>query len=116
MTSAHGVPEGLGSARLASRAARLGEMSRQELAARRAGLLAAIGAAGPLTPDVMTGVLELAVLVTEQDTRARTYAEHAGARYACVCGFSCRGLAALDDHLDGFRDDETHYEVSEAHA
>jgi hypothetical protein len=112
MISAHGMAMGLGSKRLACRAAGLDEMTWQALAAHRGGLLAAIGAAEPLTPDVAARALELAVLITEQDMRARTYSQFAGTRYACACGFSCEGLAALDDHLDGFWDDETHYEVS----
>jgi hypothetical protein len=62
----------------------------------------------------LAGALALAAVIAEQDTRARTYAEHPDRPYRCTCGFGCRGLAAINDHLDESRsEDEDHFEVTE---
>ena len=94
----------------------LDELSWRELAARRAWLLAVIAAAGPGADHrgAAAGALVLAAVIAELAARARNYAAHADGLRWCGCGFLCRGLAAIDHHLDQFDpDDDNHYEVDQ---
>jgi hypothetical protein len=94
----------------------LDEVSWRELAARRLWLLAAVGAAGPGAdhPGVRAGALALAAVIAELDARARNYAADPDSPRWCQCGYSCQGLAAIDNHLDQFPDldDDHHHEIS----
>ncbi len=90
----------------------LDELPGWELAGRRALLLRALGSAGRSGADgALATALSLASVIAEQDIRARTYAMHADTPHGCSCGFRCRGLAAMDEHLDQFPDDEAHDEI-----
>jgi hypothetical protein len=84
----------------------LEEVSWQELAARRVWLLAAIAAAGPGAdlPGIRAAPLALAAVLTELDARTRNYNADRDSPRWCSCGFDCRGLAAINDHLDQFQD------------
>jgi hypothetical protein len=94
----------------------LEEVSWQELAARRTWLLAAIAVAGPGAepPGVRAAALALVAVLSELDTRARNYNADQDSTRFCSCGFQCRGLAAIDDHLDEFQDlnDHPHDELT----
>jgi len=92
------------------------EVTWRELTGRRAWLLRAIGSAGPDTdvPSMRAAALALTAVITEQDTRVRTYAAFSDSPYSCTCGFRCSGLAAIDEHLDEFPlDSDAHNEVVE---
>ncbi len=90
----------------------------QELAARRAWLLDAIGSAGPgpdvQLPGIRAAALALVAVLDELGLRARTYQAAADQQYWCSCGFTCRGLAGLDLHIDQYPLDGQHLEVSQA--
>ncbi len=51
---------------------------------------------------VRTAAIVLPAVLTELDTRARTYAKAAGKPYWCTCGYACTGLAAFDAHMDAY--------------
>lgn len=80
------------------------EVTWRELTARRAWLLRALGSAEPgaEVPGIRAAALALTAVITEQDTRVRTYAAYPDRPYSCTCGFRCSGLAAIDEHLDEF--------------
>ena len=94
----------------------LEEVSWRELAARRTWLLAAIAAAEPGAdpPGVRAAAPALVAVLSELDTRARNYNADQDSTRFCSCGFQCRGLAAIDDHLDEFQDlnDHSHDELT----
>jgi GntR family transcriptional regulator len=94
----------------------LDEVSWRELAARRAWLLAWLAAAEPGSDHRgnRAAALALAAVLPELDARASSYAADPDSPRWCTCGFHCRGLAALDDHLDQFPDDDAHLEVTGA--
>jgi len=93
------------------------EVSWQELTARRAWLLAAIAEAEPGSdhPGLRGAALALAAVLPELDARARNYAADPDSPRWCKCGFHCRGLAAINGHLDQFPDldDDAHLEMTE---
>ncbi len=92
----------------------LDHVTYRELAARRAWLLTVITAAAPGAdnPAVRTAATVLPAVLTELDTRARTYRIAADREYSCTCGHTCTGLAAFDDHLDNYPPESPH---SQAH-
>ena len=92
--------------------AQLDELTGQQLADRRAMLLHTIGHTGPARPtDAIAAALALAAVIAEQDARAGAYAARFGVPYGCICGFTCTGLKAIDDHLDEYIYDPAHDEV-----
>jgi hypothetical protein len=96
----------------------LDEVSSQELGKRRTMLLRTIASAGPgEVPGVLACALALVAVIAEHDKRASGYAADPDSPRLCKCGLRCRGLAAIDDHLDQFSlNDEDHYEATEADA
>lgn len=94
----------------------LDEVAGRELAARRAWLLRAIASArpGPEVPGTQAPALALAAVTAELGIRALLYATDPRSPRRCSCGYRCRGLAAIDDHLDQFPPgSEEHYEEQE---
>jgi hypothetical protein len=82
----------------------LDDVTYRELADRRAWLLDVIASAGPGADHhgVRTAATVLPAVLTELDTRARTYAKAADHPYSCTCGYTCTGLAAFDAHMDAY--------------
>ncbi len=91
----------------------LDHVSYRELTDRRAWLLDAITSAAPGAGHhgARTAALVLPAILTELDTRARTYAAAADHPYSCTCGFTCTGLAAFDNYPPESPDSDAHQEL-----
>jgi hypothetical protein len=72
-----------------------------------------IGTADPHATGAVPAALALAAVLIELSSRTMTHTAYRDVRYSCGCGFRCTGMAAIDNHLDLYEDnDPAHYETS----